>query len=81
MMYTPEDSKEPKEFDVTDTTNLRHSGVPTIQRPEGTSLTGDALVRGGSHTLRDVPAGRAPTSLTPRDDLYMLQYALTKCLL
>ena len=72
-MYTPEDSGEHKEFDDTDTINLRHSGVPTIQRPESTSLTGDAPVRGGSHTLRDVHAGRAPTSLTPRDDLHTLQ--------
>ena len=71
-MYTPEDFKDNIDTGKVFTTDLRHSGVPTIQRPESTSPTGSAPVTGGCHTRRDVPAGRAPTSLTPRDDLRML---------
>ena len=72
-MYTPEDSKGEQERDFTDTTNLRHPGVPPIIRPESRDPSVSAPVTGGDPRLRDVPAGRTQTVVTLRDDLHMLQ--------
>ena len=71
-MYTPEDSKDEQERDSTDTTNLRHPGVPPIIRPESLGPTVSAPVTGGDPRLRDVPAGRAQTIVTSGDYPHLL---------
>ena len=74
-MDTPEDSKAASGRGALDTTNLRHPGVSPNYRPESPSLSASALVTGGNLRLRDVPAGRAQTVITLRDDLQTLHLA------
>ena len=78
-MYAEEDSKDDIDTGELDTTNLRHSGVSTIKHAESISPNRSAPVTGRNATLRDVPAGRAPTTVTLRDDLQMLHRHIDLC--
>ena len=67
-MYTEEESKDDMDTGKLDTTSKTFCSVNHQTCREYKSQR-SAPVTGRNATLRDVPAGRAPTTVTLRDDL------------